>query len=295
MTRSEPDDFARPPVDAVAQIILQDALDDTGLVKRTRGAGKGIRAADLSPLSLRQQTVPALCLLSNSDLANKRYMEDLVSIAIASAERADSVLLKANATHARTVRAVCGVASIAAIGVAASVLAMFGLPGGARGADEKLVAVASQIQSLDQQQQLANHKLDAVKSEVDDQRKAVTEIEHARPSPQMEASDQQSQAKQRVITVPGAPPIIATPLSPLHDATYSEPWPGPEVTKQSASYSYQWPQASETAQATPYSTTLWPARTEPVQQPSWTARHRRTQTTPQFLLVIQRNLRMLFR
>jgi hypothetical protein len=294
MTRSEPDDFAQPPVDAVAQIILQDALDDPGLVKRTRGTSKGIQTADLSHLSLRQQSVPALCLLSNSDLANKRYLEDLVSIAIASAERADNILLKANATHTRTVRAVCGVASIAAAGIAAGVLAMSGLPG-AHGTDEKLVAVAGQIRSLDQQQQLANHKLDTVTSEVDDQRKVVTQIQHAGPSPQMEVSDQQQgQAKERVITVPGAPPIIATPLSPLHDATYSEPWPGPEVTKQSASYSYQWPQASETAQATSYSTTLWPSRTEPVQQPSWTARHRRPQT-PQFLLVIQRNLRMLFR
>lgn len=293
MTRSEPDDFAGPPVDAVAQIILQDALDDPGLVKRTRGAGKGIRAADASLLPLRQQSAPALCLLSNSDLANKRYMEDLVSIAIASAERADSALLKANATHARTMRAVLAIGSVAVAGIAAGVLAISGLPS-AHGTDEKLVAVAGQIRSLNQQQRLANHKLDAVKSDVDDQRKAVTEIQRAGPSPRMEASDQQEQVKQRVITVPGAPPIIATPLGPLHDAVYSEPWPGPEVTKQSASYSYQWPQASETAQATPYSTTLWPARAEPVQQPTWTARHRRAQAPP-FLLVIQRNLRMLFR
>jgi hypothetical protein len=164
---------------------------------------------------------------------------------------------------------------------------------GARGTDEKLVAVSGQIQSLDQQQRLANHKLDAVKSEVDDQRKAVTEIQQAAPSPQMEASNPPAQPKRRVISVPGGQPIIATPLSPLHDATYSEPWPGPEATKQSASYSYQWPRAQDSQQATTY-TTLWPARTEPAQQPSWTPRQRRAQQPP-FLAVIQRNLRMLFR
>lgn len=293
MTRSEPDDFVQPPVDAVAQVILQDAINDLALVKRTRGAGKGMRATTVSPLSLREQSVSALCLLSNSDLANKRYLEDLVSIAIASAERADNVLVKANATHVRTVRAICGVASVAAVGIAAGVLAMSG-HSGARATDEKLVAVASQIRSLDQRQHAANHKLDAVASAVDDQRQAVTEIQRVGPSPGMAASDPQGQAERRVIAVPDGPPIIATPLSPLHDATYSEPWPGPEATKQSASYSYQWPQASDTAQATSYSTTLWPSRPEPAQQPSWTVRHRRAQT-PQFLAVIQRNLRMLFR
>src|SRR5262249_41556436 len=203
------------PVDAVAQVILQDALDDLGLVKRTRGASKAVQIADASPPSLRQQGAPALCLLSNSDLANKRYLEDLVSIAIASAERADNVLLEANATHAKTVRTICGVASIAVAGIAAGVLAISSLSG-ARGTDEKLVAVSAQIQSLDQQQRLANHKLDAVKSEVDDQRKAVTEIQQAAPSPQMEASNPPAQPKRRVISVPGGQPIIATPLSPLH-------------------------------------------------------------------------------
>jgi hypothetical protein len=294
MTRSEPDDFVRPPVDALAQLLLQDALDDLSLVKRTRGSGKSVQVSDMQSPSVRRNA-PALCLVSDSDLANKRYLEDLVSIAIASAERADSVLLKADATHTKTVRAICGLASVAVVGIAAAVVGVVGLPGGGV-TDQKLVAVAGQIHSLDQQQQVANNKLDAVKSEVDDQRKAATSIQHASPPLQVDASDPQDQAQQRVITVPGGQPIIATPLSPLRDATYSEPWPGPDVTKQTASYSYQWPQAPDTAQSTSYST-LWPSpsHTEPAQQPSWTARHRRVQQPPQFLLVIQRNLRMLFR
>jgi hypothetical protein len=292
MTRAEPDDdFVRPPVDALAQLILEDALEDLSLVKRTRGPGKNIRVAAASPGPVRQQSVSALCLLSDTDVASKQYLEDLVSIAIASAERADSVLVKANATHARTVRAICGLALVAVVGTA-GVVGMAGLPG-ARGTGQQLVAVAGQIQSLDQQQQLANHRLEAVKSEVDDQRKAVTETQHVSPPAPMKASNPQGRAQQRVITVPGGQPIIATPLSPLNDATYSEPWPGPDAAKQSASYSYTWPQAPETAKATSYST-LWPSRAEPAPQASSTARLRRGQPPP-FLLAIQRNLRMLFR
>ena len=72
MTRAEPDDdFVRPPVDALAQLILEDAREDLSLVKRTRGTGKNIRVADASLGPVRQQSVSALCLLSDTDAANR--------------------------------------------------------------------------------------------------------------------------------------------------------------------------------------------------------------------------------
>jgi len=288
MTRAEPDDFVQPPVDVIAQFILKDALDDLSLVKRTRGSANLLRTNSAQPPAVRQKYGLPLTLAADTDLANKRYLEDLVSIAVASAERADNTLMQANATHARAMRTVGVFAAIATVGVATGVLGMVVARGG-RAADQKLVEVAGQVQSLEQQQQSANHLLAAVKSEVAGQREAITTIQQTSSPAQADAYDPSDPTKRRVIIVPGGQPIIATPLSPLHEATYSAPWPEALDKGQATS---AWPQPPETVQTTS-SSSLWPSRQYTI-HPAWTPQGKRAQP-PGFLVAIQRGLRTLFR
>src|SRR5690348_12801035 len=104
MTGSEPDDFVRPPVDAIAQVILQDALDDLSLVRRTRVSANLLRVNKAGPPAERHHDGLPLALAADTDIDHKRYLEDLVSIALSSAERADNFLMQANATRARAMR-----------------------------------------------------------------------------------------------------------------------------------------------------------------------------------------------
>jgi hypothetical protein len=289
MTRAEPDDFVRPPVDAVAQLILQDALDDLSLVKRTRGSANLPQINKAQQPTVRQQDGLPLPLGGDTDSANKQYLEDLVSIALTSAERADIMLMQVNATHAKAMRIAGVFAAIATVGVAAGVFGIIA-SGGDPATDRKVAEVTGQIQSLEQQQQSANHLLADVKSEVAGQREAITTIQQTASSTQTDASNPQATTNQRVIIVPGGQPIIATPLSPLREATYSAPWPKPPAKGQSAS-SVAWPQPPEVTRTS--TSSLWPSR-QYTTHPNSTPQSRRAQT-PGFLVAIQRGLRTLFR
>ncbi len=289
MTRAEPDDVVRPPVDAVAHLILQDALDDLSLVKRTRGSANLPQINKAQPPTVKQKDGLPLTLAGDSDSADKRYMEDLLSIALTSAERADVMLMQANATHAKVMRIAGVFAAIATIGAAAGVLGMIA-SGGDPATDLKVAAVAGQLQSLEQQQQSANHLLADVKSEVAGQREAITTIQQSASPTQMDASDSQAPANQHVIIVPGGQPIVATPLSPLREATYSAPWPTPPDKGQSTS-GVAWPQPPVTLRTS--TSSLWPSR-QYATHPTWTRQSRHAQA-PGFLVAIQRGLRTLFR
>jgi hypothetical protein len=290
MTGSEPDDVVRPPVDAIAQVILQDALDDLSLVRRTGASSNLLRLNNARPPAVRQHDGLPSTLAADTEIANQQYLEDLVSIAMTSAERADNFLMQANATRAKAVRIAGVFAALATVGVAAGVLGMVMSLGG-HAPDQKFVEVAGQVQSLEQQQQSANQMLADVKSEVAGQRQAITAIQQTASATQTAASDPQEPANHRVIIVPGGPPIIATPLSPLREAAYSVPGPEPKDRAQSTSNS-TWPQPPETAQTTS-SPSLWPSRPYTT-HPTSTPQSRRAQP-PGFLVAIQRGLRTLFR
>src|SRR5579862_9170241 len=101
MNRPEPDDLVRRPVDAIARLVLQDALDDLSLVRRTRGSADLLRVNQAQPPVVREICRSPLTLASDTELARERYLEDLFAIAVASAERADNIMAKANAAHAK--------------------------------------------------------------------------------------------------------------------------------------------------------------------------------------------------
>src|SRR5580698_5890623 len=127
MIRAKPDDIARPPADVVAQLLLQCTRDDPTLVKRTRGLARKAQTQAIQSPVMRPELKSPSIVLANADPAAKQYFEDLVSIAVASSERADDLLREAYAANRKATYATWAFASIAAVSVA------MGLGAGAAG------------------------------------------------------------------------------------------------------------------------------------------------------------------
>ena len=192
MIRAKPDDFVRPAADALAQIMLQCASDDPSLVRRSRGHAKSAQIqAKLLP-AVQPETGSPFTLLSNSDRATRQYLEDLVSIAVASAERADDGLLQAKATRWTANRAVWAFASVAAVGV---VVGAAGVVSSRSGNETggRIPEIAGEVRSLGAQQQLTNHQLADVRSDVTGEHEAVAAVQQtvtpARPDSESASRD----------------------------------------------------------------------------------------------------------
>jgi hypothetical protein len=292
MIRAKPDDFVRLPADALAQIMLQCASDDPTLVRRSRSPAKSVQVQTKLPSTAQHESGSPLTLLSNSDRATKQYLEDLVSIAVASAERADDVLNQANATRRKANRAVWAFASVAAVGVVVGTVGVVSSRLG-NATDGKLTEIASEVRSLGAQQELTNHQLTVVQSDVSDVHEAAAAIQEAATPARPDAAISKAETEPQVAAVPQSQPNIVAPVSPVQQATYSSSvWPQRSRAEQPTTYSAPWPQRSRAEQPTTYSSP-WPQRTQPV----WSARHRQQQqpTVPRFLVAIQQNLRALFR
>jgi hypothetical protein len=274
MIRAKPDDFVRPPADALAQIMLQCVSDDPSLVRRSRSHAKSAQTrAKLLP-AVQHETGSPLTLLSNSDRATRQYLEDLVSIAVASAERADDVLNLANATGRKANRAIWAFASVATVGVVVAAAAVVSSRSG-NATDGRFTEIAREVRSLGTQQELTSHQLAALRTYVTDEHGAVEAIQQTPTPLRPDAARPQAGPEPQVVAVPQPQPVATVPVNPMQQATYS---------------ASVWPQRTRPVQPTTYSSP-WPQNT----QPAWSARHRQQPTVPRFLVVIQQNLRALFR
>jgi hypothetical protein len=259
MIESKPGDLVRPPANAVAQLVLQCTRDDPTLIKRSRGHARTVQIQGKRLPVTRPEPGSPLMLLSNADPATRQYLEDLVSIAVASSERADDVLREAYEARQQAKRATWAFASIAAIGVMAGVAGVIGKYHG-YAVDNRLSEIVGEVRSLGEQQQQASQQLAAVRSDIAEVHQAA-----AAPQPTAEARPENTQGATVVETRPAtaaqpSQPVVATAVSPLQSATYSSPWP------------------------------VYP---QPV-RPTWYHQQRRA-TVPHFLIVFQQNLHALFR
>jgi len=218
-------------------------------------------------------------LLSTSDQATKQHLEDLVSIAVASAERADNVLQEANVTRQRATRAIWACGSIAVVGI---ILAAAGVVSSRPDtlADSRVTQIAGEVRALGEKQQLASHQLADIRSQVADERMAAASTlpatEQTTTSARSDAAGSEAATAPQAVAVPPSPPLVTAPVSPVQHATYSSPWPQYTRPVQSTAYSSSWPQYPQSV------------------QPTWSARRRQV-TVPRFVVVIQQNLRSLFR
>jgi hypothetical protein len=144
---------------------------------------------------------------------------------------------------------------------------------------------------LSAQQELTNHQFAVVRSDVADEHEAATAVQEAATPARPDTATSKAEAEPQVAVVPQSQPNVTAPVSPVQQATYSSSvWPQRSRPEQPTTYQAPWPQHTQSVQPTTYSSP-WPQHTQPV----WSARHRQQPTVPQFLVVIQQNLRALFR
>lgn len=272
MIRARPDDVARPPANVVAQLLLQCTRDDPTLVKRSRGQTRTAQTQAIQSPVMRPELGSPSILLASADPAAKQYFEDLVSIAIASSERADDLLRAAYEANRKAAHATWAFASIAAVSVAVGLAAgAAGMVGSHQGnaTDNRLIEIAGEVKSLGQQQQQASRQLAAVRSEIADAHPAADD--HPNTVTVQQAADAPPADNQGTIPVETLPATVARPTAtqpfgatsenPVQEATYSAPWP---------------------------------VYHHPRRPPIRTAQRRRV-PVPHFLVVFQQNLQTLFR
>jgi hypothetical protein len=294
MIRAEPTDFVRPPVEALAQLILQHASDNLSLVKRTRARSdvQLLHPMERCPPALREQSLAPLSLPTSSELAGKQHLEDLVTIAVTSSERAEALLQSASRMHVRARQALWACTSIAVTCVGMSVFGIIGMSHD-RAIANNLVNVAGPPQSSQPQQLEAESQPNAAnRSIAGNQTDTAPAAQGSIHPTSVDTSGAQGMAPQQVIVVPGGNPIVATPLSPLQEATYSPHSPTNTEVEQSPSAPPPWPQPMGSASDATYSA-LWPTHVATA-RPTWIA-HRRRAQVPQFITSIQRSIITLFR
>jgi hypothetical protein len=203
MVQMTPEDFARLPVERMAQRLLQNIGADPGLIGRggtvaTVGATRPDALPDhdlarFSPMSL----------LSDPTFDVRQYLEDLVSIAVTSAQQAEGVALKAQEASRKARRAMAFVATLGTIGL------LVGVAGFAaeRTAVTRLAQVSSEVRQLQDMQRTAEGELAVIA--------AVTAERHAT------ATTTQAAAPAHAAPNPSspAPTVWRTPIP------HSDPWP----------------------------------------------------------------------
>src|SRR5262245_45946366 len=102
-------------ISMVAQLMLDAATEDSLLIMRERVGGRGARVYRHAIPELLEKPHLSLTLESRADLATRRHMEDLVSIAVASVQQADNALQEARRASTRARRGVWGFTCIGAL------------------------------------------------------------------------------------------------------------------------------------------------------------------------------------
>lgn len=305
MIRAKPDDIARPSADVVAQLLLQCTRDDPTLVKRTRGLARTVQTQAVQAPVMRPELRSPSIVLANADPAAKQYFEDLVSIAVASSERADDLLREAYAANRKATYATWAFASIAAVtvavGLAAGAAGMIGNHHGTA-SDSRLAEISGEVRSLGQQQQQASQQLAAVRSEIVNRHSDTDTVQQvanaastdAIPAETLQATAEPPNQQQAVrteiadnrtdTTTADAPqadiqspvPVQTLPATAVQP-TATQPFGATPVNPvQEATYSAPWP--------------VYHHRRRPIR----TVQRRRV-AVPRFLVLFQRDIQTLFR
>jgi hypothetical protein len=196
-----PEDFSRLPVERMAQRLLQNARADPGLIGR---GGTVATVGETRPKALPDTDLARfspMSLLSDPTFDVRQYLEDLVSIAVTSAQQAEEVSLKAQEASRKARRTMAFVATLGTIGL------LVGVAGFAaeRTAVTRLAQVSSEVRQLQDMQRSTEGELAVIA--------AVTAERHA--------TSTQAAAPAPVAPNPRrpAPTVWRTPIP------HSDPWP----------------------------------------------------------------------
>ncbi len=153
------------------------------------------------------ESFPAMALLSDPALDIRQYLEDLVSIAITSAQQAEDVSSQAREASRKTRRGMALVASFGALGLAVGVAGF----AASRSSNVRLSEIREEVGVLQDMQRQAHDQLADIAARTADQPETV------------EAARQASIAPAAVVAQPLPPPMPPVRQQPL--VRYSEPWP----------------------------------------------------------------------
>lgn len=279
MAQGEADDVGRPPTDVLAQMMLACVRDTPALTARSRGTA-GTRQCEPGDLPALCRVESTLRLPASAEVENSPYLEELVSMATVSIDRANEAIFEANEARRRATRAAWTSASIAAVGIAVGVAGMASHFAGA--------SVSNNLAQSTNKPALTGDP----PALLDDQPSApVSTIAEADSvAPQSELAPEIASA---TTTSPNSPPAASANMFATASAAPITPATPPAPTSPSVS---------------PNSLTPWPTWPPPVVRttysapgPSYRQPMRRIPTTqrsrvvlPGFIIVLRRNIRALF-
>ena len=164
MNGTTPGEPPHADIGMLAQFMLDAAREDASLVTRAHGGGRDAPVYRHAIPASREEPHLSLALESRAELAARQHLEDLVSIAVASAQQADDALQRACQASTRAKRGIWGCTSIGAILV---LVGIAGIPNHSPyyGSDRELAAKAGDGLSVAEPQRHASGQL----SEIEDQ------------------------------------------------------------------------------------------------------------------------------
>ncbi len=152
------------------------------------------------------ESFAAMALLSDPALDVRQYLEDLVSIAVNSAQQAEDLAVQAREAGRKARRGIAVLASLGALGLVVGVAGF----AASRTANVRLAEVRGEVSALHEMQRQSQDQFADIASRMSDPRDAVEATPHPGIAP-------------AVVLPP--PPIPAPPARQQPAVRYSEPWP----------------------------------------------------------------------
>ena len=115
MNGTTPRKSPQADIGMLAQFMLDAAREDASLVMRAHGGGRHVPVYRHAIPASREEPLLSLPLESRPELAARQQLEDLVSIAVASAQQADDALRQARQASTRARRGIWGFTCISAL------------------------------------------------------------------------------------------------------------------------------------------------------------------------------------
>jgi hypothetical protein len=187
------------PVERLARRLLAAAEASPALIGRAKTA-----PAVANPRVA--ESFAAMALLSDPALDVRQYLEDLVTIAVNSAQQAEDLAVQAREASRKARRGMAVVASIGAVGLVVGVAGF----AASRSANIRLAEMRGEVGALHEMQRQSQDQLADIASRTSDQRDVV------------EVTQQPSVAPAVVVSQP-----LPAPVPPARQPTVrnSEPWP----------------------------------------------------------------------
>lgn len=205
MANITPRDFS-PPVERIAQCLLESARACPELIRRTWDSVSVPAELELRLPKPELAPFPKMALLSDPALDIRQYLEDLVSIAVSSAQQAEDVSLRASEVSRKARRGMITLACCGALGVAVG-LAGFATAYAVNG---HLAQVREEVSALKDMQRQAHDQPGEIATPASAQRFESQTTRRAEAAPSQAAP------------APVSAPIQLVWKSPV---SASQPWP----------------------------------------------------------------------